>query len=181
MNSLSSSTRVVHAGALDDDDPVGRVIVQPCSLRPRTVADAWWPLVHNVAGERPGSRGALRLRLCVEWASDRTLLTQPAALLKKSLFSADEEVGCHWIGCQRGCTLHDTCALIPTSHPSALLGSPMPQDDFVLCLASRRAYSATMYAYHGNRPEQRSQALAAIELTMRHCFAPWSTLPGLPL
>ena len=38
---------------------------RPCNLRPRTLIDAWWPLTHNVIGERPGSRGSLRLRLCV--------------------------------------------------------------------------------------------------------------------
>ena len=44
-------------GALDDDDPIGRVVIQPCNLRPHTAIDAWWPLAHQAVGERPGERG----------------------------------------------------------------------------------------------------------------------------
>ena len=73
------------AGALDDDDPVGRVAIQPCNLRPNTLIDCWWPLQHRPVGERPGARGSLRLRICVQWTSERTLLTQPASLLADSL------------------------------------------------------------------------------------------------
>ena len=29
---------------VDDDDPIGRVVIQPCNLRPHTTIDCWWPL-----------------------------------------------------------------------------------------------------------------------------------------
>ena len=64
-------------GALDDDDPVGRVLIQPSSLPPLTVVDAWWPLLHRPVGERVGERGAVRLRLHVCWHSDLDLLLAP--------------------------------------------------------------------------------------------------------
>ena len=75
----SSST----LGALDDDDPIGRVVIQPCSLRPRTAIDAWWPLTHHF-NERPGSRGSIRLRITVTWHAERTLLWQPIELLQQA-------------------------------------------------------------------------------------------------
>ena len=68
-------------GALDDDDAVGRVLIQPASLPPRTVVDCWWSLHHKAVGERPGVRGAIRLRICVEWHQERVLLLHPARLL----------------------------------------------------------------------------------------------------
>ena len=70
---------------LKDDDPIGRVLVQPSGLRPATVIDAWWPLQHKPCGERPGARGAVRLRLSVTWHAERTLLLQPAQLLLDQL------------------------------------------------------------------------------------------------
>ena len=72
-------------GALHDDDPVGRVLIQPTSLRPRSRVDAWWPLQHRAVGERPGERGAVRLRLCATWRVERELLLAPARLLRASL------------------------------------------------------------------------------------------------
>ena len=75
----SSST----LGELDDDDPIGRVVIQPCSLRPRTAIDAWWPLTHHF-NERPGSRGSIRLRITVTWHAERTLLWQPIELLQQA-------------------------------------------------------------------------------------------------
>lgn len=69
-------------GALDDDDPLGRVLIQPCTLRPRTQIDCWWPLQHRTVGERPGDRGSVRLRLSVEWDDERALLVHPLRALR---------------------------------------------------------------------------------------------------
>ena len=71
-------------GALDDDDPIGRVVIQPCNLRPHTAIDCWWPLQHKPVGERPGDRGSLRLRLRVEWRDERVLLLHPLLSLRDS-------------------------------------------------------------------------------------------------
>ena len=72
-------------GTLVDDDPIGRVVLQPCELRPRTTYDAWWPLTHQAVGEPPGSRGAVRLRLSVVWAHEREILIWPIRTLHLEL------------------------------------------------------------------------------------------------
>ena len=60
----------------------GRLVVQPSSLRPNSIIDAWWPLTHKPCGrEKAGERGSLRLRLCVTWEHEGVLLTQPARTL----------------------------------------------------------------------------------------------------
>ena len=75
---------------LKDDDPVGRVLLQISTLRPATVIDAWWPLQHKPCGERLGVRGAVRLRLSVDWFGERTLLLHPVTRLYRSLRNPNE-------------------------------------------------------------------------------------------
>jgi len=76
---------------LKDDDPIGRVLLQISTLRPATLIDAWWPLQHKPCGERLGVRGAVRLRLSVEWFGERTLLLHPVTRLYRSLRNPNED------------------------------------------------------------------------------------------
>lgn len=82
-------------GALDDDDPIGRAVIQLGSLPPRGVIDAWWPLSHRAVGERPGARGHVRLRLQVTWVHDRHLLLHPAAMLQWHMSQSQPECVLH--------------------------------------------------------------------------------------
>ena len=72
-------------GALDGDDPIGRVLIQPRNLPPQTRIDAWWPLAHRAIGEQPGQRGHVRLRLCVTWRHERALLLHPVRQMQEAL------------------------------------------------------------------------------------------------
>ena len=55
---------------LNEDDPVGRVVLQTRGLLPGVVYDAWFELRVSSARDDAGQFGALRLRYSVEWHSE---------------------------------------------------------------------------------------------------------------
>jgi len=59
---------------IDDDDPLGRVVVPLGRLSSNTVYDNWYFVQYENSLRHAGSRGALRLRISVRYASERARL-----------------------------------------------------------------------------------------------------------
>jgi len=76
----------LHIALLDSDqfqsdDKLGRVVIDVSQFFSRTTYDCWWPLQFGMLRRHVSKRGAVRLRLTVVWAADRTRLLNYAGLL----------------------------------------------------------------------------------------------------
>jgi len=61
---------------IEDDDPLGRVVIKLSSLRPNTEYDVVYPLQHSELKKLKGERGYIRLRMKLNWeGNDRKVLT----------------------------------------------------------------------------------------------------------
>lgn len=61
---------------IEDDDPLGRVVIKLSSLRPNTEYDVVFPLQHSELKKLKGERGYIRLRMKLNWeGNDRKVLT----------------------------------------------------------------------------------------------------------
>ena len=69
LNQLSSGVSGAAAN-LDQDDPIGRVVLEVRQLVPGTTYDSWIELRKSAALDDAGENGAVRVRYSVAWASE---------------------------------------------------------------------------------------------------------------
>ena len=69
LNQLSSGVNAAAAN-LDQDDPIGRVVLEVRQLVPGTTYDSWIELRKSAALDDAGSNGAVRVRYSVAWAGE---------------------------------------------------------------------------------------------------------------
>ncbi|GMI31738.1 hypothetical protein TrCOL_g8321 [Triparma columacea] len=75
VGAFDYDTDVTHTN-IEDDDPLGRVVVKLSCLRPNTEYDVVYPLQHSELKRLNGERGFIRLRMRLNWeGNDRKVLT----------------------------------------------------------------------------------------------------------